>query len=70
MLNRSAAVPAEITLRGPTSELDQIASVVATVSSDAELSDTTTVPRYAGTADENGEVYTPSTPRWTARPPT
>ena len=59
MLNRSAAVPAEITLRGPTSELDQIASVVATVSSDAELSDTTTVPATLELRDENGEVYTP-----------
>ena len=59
MLNRSAAVPAEITLRGPTSELDQIASVVATVSSDAELSDTTTVPAALELRDENGEVYTP-----------
>ena len=59
MLNRSAAVPAEITLRGPTSELDQIASVVARVSSDAELSDTTTVPATLELRDENGEVYTP-----------
>lgn len=59
MLNRSAAVPAEITLRGPTSELDQIASAVATVSSDAELSDTTTVPATLELRDENGEVYTP-----------
>lgn len=59
MLNRSAAVPAEITLRGPTSELDQIASVVATVSSDAELSDTTTEPATLELRDENGEVYTP-----------
>lgn len=59
MLNRSAAVPAEITLRGPTSELDQIASVVATVSSDTELSDTTTVPATLELRDENGEVYTP-----------
>lgn len=59
MLNRSAAVPAEITLRGPTSELDQIASVVATVSSDAELSDTTTAPATLELRDENGEVYTP-----------
>lgn len=59
MLNRSAAVPAEITLRGPTSELDQIASVVATVSSDAELSDTTTVPATLELRDENGEVYPP-----------
>ena len=31
MLNRTAAVPAEITLRGPTSELDQVSSIVAPV---------------------------------------
>lgn len=59
MLNRSAAVPAEVTLRGPTSELDRIASVVARVSVDNELSDTTTVPATLEMLDENGSVYTP-----------
>ena len=44
MLNRTAAVPAEITLRGPTSELDQVSSIVAPVQMDGELADTTTVP--------------------------
>ena len=34
MLNKTSAVPAEITLRGPTSELDQISQVVAPVLSD------------------------------------
>lgn len=58
MLNKTAAVPAEITLRGPTSELDQISSVVATVSSDSQLSDTTTVPATLELRDENGAPFT------------
>ena len=44
MLNKTTAVPAEITLRGPTSELDQVSSIVAPVQLDGELADTTTVP--------------------------
>lgn len=59
MLNKTTAVPTEVTLRGPTSELDQVASVVATVSSDSELSDTTTVPATLELRDENGETFTP-----------
>lgn len=59
MLNKTSAVPAEITLRGPISELEQIASVVATVSSDSDLSDTTTVPATLELRDENGSVFTP-----------
>lgn len=59
MLNKTTAVPAEITLRGPTTELDQVASVVATVPSDGELSDTTTVPATLELRDENGETFTP-----------
>lgn len=59
MLNKSAAVPAEVTLRGPTSELDQISSVVATVSSESALSDTTTVPATLELRDENGLTFTP-----------
>ena len=43
MLNKTTAVPAEITLRGPTSELDQVSSIVAPVQMDGELADTTTV---------------------------
>ena len=45
MLNKTTAVPAEITLRGPTSELDQVSSIVAPVQIDGELADTTTVPQ-------------------------
>lgn len=59
MLNKTTAVPAEITLRGPTTELDQVASVVATVPGDGELSDTTTVPATLELRDENGETFTP-----------
>lgn len=58
MLNKTTAVPAEITLRGPTSELDQISSIVATVNSTAELSDTTTVPATLELRDENGAAFT------------
>ena len=58
MLNKTTAVPAEITLRGPTSELDRISSVVATVSSDSQLSDTTTVPATLELRDENGAPFT------------
>lgn len=59
MLNKTTAVPAEVTLRGPTSELDQVDSVVATVPGDGELSDTTTVPAALELRDENGETFTP-----------
>ncbi|MGN0684853.1 MAG: YbbR-like domain-containing protein [Gemmiger sp.] len=59
MLNKTTAVPAEITLRGPTTELEQVASVVATVPGDGELSDTTTVPATLELRDENGEPFTP-----------
>lgn len=59
MLNKTTAVPSEITLRGPTSELDQISSVVATVSSESDLSDTTTVPATLELRDEDDAVFTP-----------
>ena len=59
MLNRTAAVPAEITLRGPTSELDQVSSIVAPVQIDGELADTTTVPAMLELHDEEGNVFTP-----------
>lgn len=59
MLNRTAAVPAEVTLRGPTSELDRIAAVVAPVDDDTPLADTTTLPANLEMRDENGAVVTP-----------
>ena len=59
MLNKTSAVPAEITLRGPTSELDQISQVVAPVLSDDALADTTTTPSTLELRDENGNTITP-----------
>lgn len=59
MLNKTTAVPAEITLRGPTSELDQVSSIVAPVQIDGELADTTTVPATLQLRDEVGNVFTP-----------
>ena len=59
MLNRTATVPAEVTLRGPTSELDRIAAVVAPVDDDTPLADTTTLPANLEMRDENGTVVTP-----------
>ena len=59
MLNRTAAVPAEVTLRGPTSELATISAVVAPVSADDPLADTTTLPAGLELRDENGAAVTP-----------
>ena len=59
MLNKTTAVPAEITLRGPTSELDQISQVVAPVLSDDALADTTTTPSTLELRDDNGNTITP-----------
>lgn len=59
MLNRTAAVPAEVTLRGPTSELDRISAVAAPITTDTALADTTTQPANLEMRDENGTVVTP-----------
>ena len=59
MLNRTAAVPAEVTLRGPTSELDRISAVAAPITTDTALADTTTLPANLEMRDENGTVVTP-----------
>ena len=59
MLNKTTAVPAEITLRGPKSELDQVSSIVAPVQMDGELADTTTVPATLELRDEEGNAFTP-----------
>ncbi len=48
-----------ITLRGPTSELDQVSSIVAPVQIDGELADTTTVPATLELRDEEGNAFTP-----------
>ena len=59
MLNRTAAVPAEVTLRGPTSELDRISAVAAPITTETALADTTTLPANLEMRDENGTVVTP-----------
>lgn len=56
ILNRSVALPAEVTLRGPTSELDQISKVVAPVSSEDSLSDSTTLPAVLELRDADNTV--------------
>lgn len=59
VLNKSSCVPAEVTLRGPTSELDKIATVAAPVTAEGELSDTTTMSAQLELRDEDGNVLTP-----------
>ncbi len=59
ILNSVASVPAEVTLTGPTSELEQIDSVVATVTSEEELSDSVTLEAPLEMRDANGNVVTP-----------
>lgn len=54
-LQRTASVPAEVVLRGPASELDRIASVVAPVSLNEELADTAIFNSILEMRDENGE---------------
>lgn len=59
LLYRSSAVPAEVTITGPQSELDAIASVVAPVNVENELSDSTSVTTALQLRDESGGVITP-----------
>lgn len=59
ILNSVSSVPAEVTLTGPTSELEQIDSVVATVTSEEELSDSVTLEAPLEMRDVNGNVVTP-----------
>lgn len=59
MLYRSSTVPAEVTISGPQSELDSITSVVAPVTVDGELSDSTSVTASLEMRDENGNVVSP-----------
>ena len=59
MLNRTTAVPSEIPLRGPNSELDHIDSIVATVAEMTDLADTTTVPATLELRDDTGAPFTP-----------
>ena len=59
ILNRSSSVPAEVTLTGPTSELDTVASVTAVVTAGEALSDSVTLDTTLEMRDENGDVITP-----------
>lgn len=55
ILNKCTSSPAEVTLRGPTSELERVNSVSAVLSSNEKISDTTTLPARLEPRDENGE---------------
>lgn len=59
MLYRSSSVPAEVTISGPQSELDSITSVVAPVTVDDELADSTSVTTALEMRDVNGNVVSP-----------
>lgn len=59
ILNSVSSVPAEVTLTGPTTELEQIDSVVATVTSDEKLDDSVTLEAPLEMMDANGNVVTP-----------
>lgn len=59
ILNSVSSVPAEVTLTGPTSELEQIDSVVATVTSEDKLDDSVTLEAPLEMRDANGNVVTP-----------
>ena len=59
MLYRYSAVPAEVTITGPQSELDAITSVVAPVQMDGELSDSTSVTTALELRDESGNTISP-----------
>lgn len=59
VLNRTAAVPAEVVLTGPVSELDKINGVFAKVTVEDELTDSRTITSMLELRDENGNPYTP-----------
>lgn len=58
-LNKVSTTPTEVTLTGPTSELDKISEVVAPVSHDGTLSDSTMTTATLELRDENGDIVTP-----------
>ena len=68
ILNSVSSVPAEVTLTGPTSELEQIDSVVATVTSEEELSDSVTLEAPLEMRDPTAMWSRRSIPPWTATP--
>ena len=58
-LTSKAAVPAEVTLKGPTKELDNVTKAVAHVTADKPLDDSTTVESILELQDADGNVVTP-----------
>lgn len=58
-LNRVTAVPAEVTLRGPASELERVAAVAAPVRSEDSLSDTVTATAVLELRDDGGNLVEP-----------
>lgn len=58
-LNRITTTPTEVTLTGPTSELDKISEVVAPVSHEGSLSDSVSATASLELRDENGDIVTP-----------
>ncbi len=61
-LNRSVSVPAEITLRGPASELEKVSTAAALVTAQTELFDNYTTSAVLELRDENND---PVEPRYT-----
>lgn len=57
-LTNKAAVPAEVTLKGPTKELDAVVKAVAHVSADQPLDDSTTVESLLELQDADGNPVT------------
>ncbi len=58
-LHRTASVPAQVTLRGPASELDKVASVAALVTAEDELADNYTTSAVLELRDEDGAAVEP-----------
>ena len=59
ILNKVSPVPAEVTLHGPTSELDQVASIAAPVTANTALSDTLSISAVLELRDADGNPVTP-----------
>ena len=58
-LTNKTAVPAEVTLSGPTKELENVAKAVAHVTADAPLDDSTTLESQLELQDIDGNVVAP-----------
>lgn len=58
-LNKVTTVPSEVTLTGPTSELEEISSVVASISAEDSLSDSLSTQSVLTLRNEAGEAVAP-----------